>query len=450
MTRQSSKTIGLVSLGCARNLVDSEVALGSCIQAGYTYEPAIENCDIALINTCGFIDSAKQESVDAILELLQLKAQGRIQKVVVMGCLSQRFGHELQGELGEVDVFLGTNSFADVPAVLRDLETQERPQVILSRPRFLPHQRLPRKRLTAPHLAYVKVSEGCINACAYCAIPRMKGPHRSRRPEDILEEVDRLVSQGEVREINLIGQDVAAYGFDLQGRFLLAELLDRIALRTPRVWIRVLYAHPAHVTTELIDVFRCHTNICRYLDLPVEHTHPAVLQRMNRGSSRDQLDAVIHTLREQLPGVVLRTTVIVGFPGETEEEFEELVRSLSDYRFERLGAFVFSREEGTRAYHMPGQIPEAVKKRRLETVMDLQREISSQWAEAQVGKTLEVLVEEKLEEGVYSGRTQADAPEVDGQMIVRCPQDIAPGTFISSEVEDVSDFDLIGTADLRS
>lgn len=437
--------VGLVSLGCARTLVDSEVALGELLKNGYTYAPDARQADVAIVNTCGFTESAKQESIDVILELADLKHRNKIKALVIMGCLSQRYGPELQKEIEEADAIIGTNSYADLARLLEPLKRREKVLEVEPRPRFLLNHDHARKRLTPLYTAYVKISEGCINACSYCAIPRMKGPHRSRAISDIAQEVKKLMNEHPLSEINLIGQDTAAYGVDIDGRFMLADLLNELSALAPQAWIRPLYAHPAHVTPELVEVFRRRPNVCRYVDLPIEHSHPDTLRRMNRGCTRKEMDSVIASLRS-VPGMVLRTAVIVGFPGETENEFRDLLDYMEAVRFERLGAFEFSREDGTRAYSMEGQVSEETKKERFARVMNLQKSITADWGASRIGKTLKVLVEEKTAEpGVYAGRSEADAPEVDGQVYIHAGgRELRPGRFAQVEITDSTDHDLVG------
>jgi ribosomal protein S12 methylthiotransferase len=444
--------VGLLTLGCARNLVDSEVALGGLLKAGFDYAPDVKRADIAVVNTCAFTEAAKKESIDAILELVELKKKKKIRSVVVMGCLSQRYGTELAQDIGELDVVVGTDSFGDLAKVLEPIRLAagtEHPDArvtVTPRPQFLLDQFSPKKSLTPDHTCYIKISEGCLNACSYCAIPAMKGRHRSRTIDDIVAEAAARASSGRLREINLIGQDTAAFGFDRGRVFELPKLLDRLARELPDVWIRPLYAHPAHVTSELVEVFGRHANICRYLDLPIEHSHPEMLKRMNRGVSRETMDRVIRDFRS-IPEMVLRTAVIVGFPGETEEEFEDLLQYMRDVKFERLGAFTFSREDGTRAYQMEGQIPDELKDERFKRVMEVQESITADWNASRVGRRIQVLVEEKgSEKGLWIGRSAADAPEVDGEVLVRSAHDLTLGEFVEAEVTDAMDHDLFAEA----
>lgn len=448
MTVPRAPRVGLLTLGCARNLVDSEVALGGLLKEGFEYAPDVKRADIAVVNTCAFTEAAKKESIDAILELVELKKKNKIRSVVVMGCLSQRYGTELAKDIGELDVVVGTDSFGELAKVLEPLRRaaeREKPGARVSvtpRPQFLLDQFSPKKSLTPDHTCYIKISEGCLNACSYCAIPAMKGRHRSRTIDDVVAEAAARASSGRLREINLIGQDTAAFGFDRGRVFELPKLLDRLARELPDVWIRPLYAHPAHVTPELVEVFGRHANICRYLDLPIEHSHPDMLKRMNRGVSRQTMDQVIRDFRT-IPDMVLRTAVIVGFPGETEAEFEDLLQYMRDVRFERLGAFTYSREDGTRAFQMDGQIPEELKDERFKRVMEVQESITADWNESRVGRRIPVLIEEKgTEKGLWIGRSAADAPEVDGEVLVRSAKDLRIGEFIQADVTDALDHDL--------
>lgn len=452
MTSPRSPRVGLLTLGCARNLVDSEVALGGLIRAGYDYAPDVKRADIAVINTCAFTEAAKKESIDAILELVELKKKHKIQSVVVMGCLSQRYGTDLAKDITELDVVVGTDSFGDLARVLEPLrskaliDSQGARVSVTPRPKFLLDQFSPKKSLTPDHTCYIKISEGCLNACSYCAIPSMKGRHRSRTVEDILAEAVERAQSGRLREINLIGQDTAAFGFDRGRVFELPKLLARLAQALPDIWIRPLYAHPAHVTPELVDVFGEHENICRYLDLPIEHSHPDMLRRMNRGVSYEDQDKVIRNFRK-IPGMVLRTAVIVGFPGETEAEFEHLLQYMRDVRFERLGAFTYSREDGTRAYGMDDQISEELKQERFKRVMETQESITAEWNESRIGQTVRVLIDEKgTEKSLWIGRSSADAPEVDGEVLVRSAEPIEVGSFVDAVVTDAMDHDIFAEA----
>jgi len=437
-------SVGVLSLGCARNLVDSEVSVGALINAGYRYEPIVAESDIALVNTCGFIDEAKKESVQAIVELLDLKKKGRIRAVVVMGCLSQRYGAELERDLEGIDAILGVNDFERLATILEPLRQKVTVSNVTASPHYLLNRYSPRQSLTPKHTTYIKISEGCINACAYCAIPLIKGKHRSRTIEDIVGQVRDSVSNPGLSEINLIGQDIAAFGVDLEKKFMLPRLVREVAAAAPESWIRLLYAHPAHVTDELYDVFADHPNVCRYIDVPIEHSHPDVLKRMNRGSTRSQIDHVIESFRKRVPGIALRTALVVGFPGETDREFDDLLQYMRDIRFERLGAFIYSHEEGTRAYEHPDQVPEELKKERLDRVMILQREIIEDWHRKRIGDEMKVLIDDASSEfESFTARSEYDAPEVDTVVKLRSSQRLKPGDFVACRITGQDGYDLM-------
>ncbi len=438
--------VGLVSLGCARTLVDSEVALGGLKKEGYEIVSDVRQADVAVVNTCGFIEEAKLESIETILDLCRMKKRGELQAVVVLGCLAQRYGPELEEELKEVDGIIGTNNYGDLAQVLKPLKDKHRVYEVKAKPYYLLDENTPRYSLTPSHYAYVKISEGCINACSYCVIPKMKGPHRSRTIESILNEIKNLARERKLSEINLIGQDTAAFGYDQDREFKLPRLLSEIAALRLVPWVRLLYAHPGHVTEELISAMAEHPAICKYVDFPIEHSHDDMLKRMNRGVTRAKMEWGIETLRKRMPGVSIRTTVIVGFPGETEEEFRDLMDFLKETRFERLGAFIFSPEEGARAYAMADQVPQHIKTERFNAVMAQQQEISRELNDSLSGKTLKVLVDEKdpNEEGLFYGRTEADAPEVDNQVSFHSSAALLPGDFVDVRVTDALEYDLVG------
>lgn len=438
--------IGLVSLGCARTLVDSEAALGGLKKEGYEIVRDVRRADIAIVNTCGFIEEAKRESIDTILELCELKKKGRLSAVVVLGCLAQRFGPEIRDEISEVDAIVGTNNYGDLAAVLEPLRNKKKVFEVKAKPHYLVDENTPRYSLTPEHFAYVKISEGCINACSYCVIPKMKGPHRSRTVESVVSEIRQLSRERRLSEVNLIGQDTAAFGFDRDRTFQLPRLLSEVAqLGVP--WVRLLYAHPGHVSEEMINVMADSPSICKYVDFPIEHSHDAMLKRMNRGVTRAKMEWGMETLRKKMPGAAIRTTIIVGFPGETEEEFSDLMAFLKEARFERLGAFMFSQEEGSRAFNMPDQIPQEVKEERFRLVMEQQKEISQELNEAHLGKTVRVLVDKKnpKETGIFYGRTEGDAPEVDQEVEIHSRAALFPGNFVEVKITDALEYDLIAS-----
>lgn len=416
------QTVGVVNLGCARNLVDSQMILGRLKKNGHRIVD-VEHSDIAIVNTCSFIEDARKESIDTILDLIELKKKGKIKKVIVAGCLAQRYGKELVKEFKDVDAFVGT------PSLNRDT---------------MPAQYL----LTPKHYAYVKICESCFNACSFCAIPKIKGKFVSRTIESIDKEVRALDEQG-VREINIIGQDITAYGMDIYRDKALAKLLKQITAGLKNIeWVRLLYAFPAHVTDELIDVMASVPKITPYIDIPLQHISDPLLKSMNRNITTQGTKDLIAKLRGCIKNGFIRTTFIVGLPGETEEHFEELKDYVRTSRFERVGVFLYSREEDTAAYKMPGQVPAATKRRRMKELMELQREISRELQETFIGRTLKVLIEERQKnaQDSYLGRSQYDAPEVDGCVFVRSKKAIKPGEFVDVKITDAYEYDLAGEA----
>ncbi len=442
-----SLKINLVSLGCARTLVDSEVALGGLALEGYQIVGDLKQADVAIVNTCGFIEEAKTESIDTILRLCDMKKKGQLKAVVVLGCLAQRHGEELRKELAEVDAIVGTNNFGDIARILEPLNRKEKIFKVEPKPYYLLDENTPRYNLTPDHYAYIKISEGCINACSYCAIPKMKGAHRSRSIGSILAEIRKLTSERKISEINLIGQDTAAFGYDVDKVFRLPELLRAIEKEKLAPWARLLYAHPGHVTEDMIDAIAESSSICKYIDFPIEHSHDAMLKRMNRGVDRAKMLWGIETVRKKMPKASIRTTIIVGFPGETEEEFQDLMEFLKEVRFDRLGAFQFSEEEGTRAYGMPDQIPKPVRLERYNAVMAQQRDISQELNAQMIGKSAHVMIDEKSDDepNIFYGRTEADAPDVDCQVLIHSEKKLIPGQFIDVTIEDALEYDLVAS-----
>ena len=433
------RTVGLVSLGCSKNRVDSEVMLGILTQHGYRVVANPEEADVILVNTCGFIQSAKEESIDAILDMARYKNGGRLKKLIVTGCLSQRYGKEIRDDMPEVDAVLGVAEYQNLPEILEEAFRGERPLRTGECGRFFDSPRL----LTTPsHSAYVKISDGCDNRCAYCAIPLIRGGYQSRPADSILRECEALAARG-VTELTLIAQDTSRYGSDLPGEVNLAGLLRKISEIDGVRWLRTLYCYPDTVTDELLDAIGGLPKVCSYLDLPLQHISGEVLRRMNRRGSPELIRELIASCRAR--GILVRTTFIVGFPGETEAQFEELLDFVRWARFDRLGAFSYSPEEGTAAAEMPGQIDEAVKKDRLDRLMRLQQGISLEINRARVGETCEVLVE-SFENGRYLGRSRKEAPEVDGLIRVKSRRTLSPGEYVQVQITGASEYDLDGEA----
>jgi len=440
--------IGIKSLGCPKNFVDTEVICGILRENGYQISGKIDNSDIVIVNTCSFIRDAVEESIEEILNLVKLKKEGKIKHIIVTGCLPQRYKDDnLSQELPEVDAFLGTGDLLEIDKVIKNILQGEQIYKVSPKPNFLYNHNTPRTILTPQHYAYIKISEGCQNNCSYCLIPKLRGNHRSRKMEDIIEEVKRLSEKQNLSEIVLIGQDTTLYGTDLYGAYKLAELLKKLSLlRLNNLkWIRLLYTHPVHYNDELIEVVASYPKICSYLDLPLQHISDKILRRMNRPIEKNKVISLINKLRDRIPNLTLRTTFIVGFPGETDKDFEELLSFVKEFRFERLGAFIFSREEGTPAYDFPQQISVRIKKERLKELMLTQQSISKEINSSYIGKEVEVLVDE-IQSGmpkIAIGRTKGDAPEIDGKVVIR-GDEIQVGKLIKVKVTEASEYDLVG------
>ena len=459
--------VGMVSLGCAKNLVDAEIMLGSVLQRGMEITSRAEDADVLVVNTCAFIDSAKEESIGAILEAHQQRGKKSGQKLIVSGCMSQRFARELRKEMPEVEAFVGLDQVGQlgeiVEEILKKHGTLNAGNSILDvdsdnvdadlafadrRPTYIPDYDTPRFRLTPAHSAYVKIAEGCNHPCSFCVIPQMRGKHRSRTPRSVLAEIRRLVSEG-VREINLISQDTTYYGMDLwtakagprqpvdstRGPTL-AALLREIQEIDGEFWVRLLYTHPAHWSDELIDTIAQCDKVARYVDIPLQHIHEAMLQRMRRETSRQHIENLIYKLRSGIPGVTLRTTFIVGFPGETEEQFASLLDFIQRTRFERLGIFKYSQEEGSRAAKMPGHVPVKTKNARYRMAMSIQREIAHETEREKIGRELKLLVDQP-----HVARSEADAPDVDAHVILS--KEAPVGDFVWRPIVGSRGYDLL-------
>ena len=466
-------TVSLISLGCPRTLVDSEVYLGRLAQQGFRVVEEVEGSDAVIINTCSFVQEAIKESVDTILKAVEMKRAGRLKAVVVAGCLAQRFKGELIKELPEVDGFVGVDGFGDIEMVVRDALRGRQAQQVRERP-VVPHRgpRVARVALSPAHYAYLKISEGCLKGCSFCIIPKIKGPLSSRPMDDVTAEARQLVEERGVRELIVVGQDTSDYGVDLYGRPRIAELLSRLAKIEGLRWIRLLYCHPRGITPALIQTIRDEPVVCKYLDSAIEHADDAVLARMNRGVTRAQLGRTIATLRQAIPGMTLRTSVIVGFPGEDDAAFETLLAFLREAQFERLGAFQYSQEEGTASARYPDQVPEAVKTARYDRLMQVQQEIAEAVNRRVIGSIREVLIDEVASDpstppilrigvaqdsappqqvgvGLHGefqgvGRTSSDCPEVDGEVFVSSPRPLQPGELVQVEMTDSYEYDLAG------
>jgi len=459
--------VGMISLGCAKNLVDAEIMLGSVLQRGMEITSCPEDADVLVVNTCAFIDSAKEESIGAILEAHQQRGLSRRphRKLIVSGCMSQRFAKELRREMPEVDAFIGLDQVSELGMIIENILAKrptfnaQRPTLngenndvelafADTRPTYIPDYDTPRFRLTPSHFAYVKIAEGCNHPCSFCVIPQMRGKHRSRLPKSVLAEISALVREG-VREINLISQDTTYYGMDLwptkagprqpidsaRGPTL-AALLRQIQEIEGEFWVRLLYTHPAHWSDELIEAIAQCDKVARYIDIPLQHIDDAVLQRMRRETSRAHIENLIHKLRAGIPGLALRTTFIVGFPGETDAEFENLLDFIRCVRFERLGIFKYSQEGGSRAAKMPGQIPAKIKNMRHRDAMLAQQQIAHEGACEKVGRELKLLVDQP-----YIARTEGDAPAVDARVVLSKAAPV--GEFIWRRITGNRGYDLL-------
>ena len=437
-----SQSIGMVSLGCAKNQVDAEQMLFLLQQAGYNILPEPAGADVVIVNTCGFIESAKTEAIDNILAMAQLKAEGSIGKILVTGCLAQRYQEEILKELPEVDGVLGTGSYYDVVSAVKQLldgaEGIEEYGDIQA-----PVQECGRILTTPKHYAYLKIAEGCDNHCAFCIIPTLRGKYRSRPMEKLIEEAKELAASG-VKELIVVAQDTSRYGIDLYGERKLAELLRELCKIDGFVWVRVHYLYPDEMSDELIDVLANEPKIVKYLDIPIQHIDDGILKKMNRRGNSKYLKALLTKLRDRIPGLVLRTSLITGLPGEGEKEFEALCNFLREYKLERVGAFAFSPEEGTRAAKM--EYPDAeVARQRADVVEEIQSRIMDEWNESMMGKKLQVLCEGyDADEECWYGRTFADSPDIDGRILFDSAEELTPGDFVTVEVTDACDGELIG------
>ena len=427
-------TIDFISLGCSKNLVDSEMLMGLMEANGYrcTHDSDDPQGEIVVVNTCGFIADAKEESINTILEFAQAKTEGRIERLYVMGCLSERYLADLESEIPEVDGWYGKFNYRQL---LEDISSN-----------LTPHSTLhaPRKLTTPRHYAYIKISEGCDRHCAYCAIPLITGRHQSRPMDEILDEVRELVKGG-TKEFQVIAQELTYYGVDLYGEQKIAELIDRMADIEGVEWIRLHYAYPTHFPWELLDVIRERKNVCKYLDIALQHIADPVLDRMKRHVTKAETYELVERIRREVPGIHLRTTLMVGFPGETDEDFKELIEFTKWARFERMGAFAYSEEEGTwSAEHYKDDVPEDVKQARLDKLMRVQQHISAEIEAAKIGQTLRTVID-RHEGDWYVGRTEYCSPEVDPEVLIPAGEQLTVGEFYDVRITDAEEFDLYGT-----
>jgi len=442
----------LISLGCAKNQVDSEIMLGRLAQAGWTITEDPEEAHTIVVNTCSFIEAAAQESIDMILELADYKKNGICRRLVVAGCLPERYREEILQTMPEVDVFLGTGAFDQIVTAVGDVRIVH--EAILPDPdRVLCYGQDCPRVLSTPHMAYLKVAEGCSRGCTYCIIPKLRGSHKSRPLEDVVAEARDLVASG-VRELILVAQDTTAYGGDLVPAVSLGRMVNRLATlsagkgrKAEKPWIRVLYGHPESIDEEFIRAVASHPNVCPYFDVPIQHASNHVLKRMGRGYTRDRLHDLFRRIRAQVPGACLRTTVIVGFPGETDKDFAEVLEFAEEIRFDHLGVFVYSDADDIPSHRLRGYVPKTVAQERYDQLMSAQMDIAAENNQAHIDKTYPVLIEENLGNHLYAGRTYFQAPEVDGVTYVNTAlagHELMIGRFVRARINDVMEYDLMG------
>lgn len=435
--------IAFVSLGCDKNLVDSEVMLGLLQKSGFALISDESQADVLVVNTCCFIQDAKEESIESILEMAQYKKTGNCKALIVTGCMAERYKDEILSEIPEVDGVVGTTGYESIVEVVEEILQGKKIQMF-SDVNAKTSENYQRVLSTAGYFAYLKIAEGCDNRCTYCIIPQLRGKYRSRSMESLISEAKTLASQG-VKELILVAQDTTRYGIDLYGEKKLPQLLKELCKIDDLKWIRLLYCYPEEITDELIDVIAEEEKVCSYLDMPIQHANTSILKRMGRRSTKEDLIHLINKLRKRIPDICLRTTLIVGFPGETDEEYEDLVQFVKDMKFDRLGVFTYSKEEGTPAAKMRGQIPKKIKEFRKDKIMKLQQAVCEEKSAQCVGRTLEIIIDGKLpEENVYCGRTYRDAPEIDGMVFVSADEDLLSGDFIKASITSSNEYDLIG------
>ena len=436
-----NRKVHLISLGCSRNRVDSEVMLGTLLHGGWAITQQAEGADLIVVNTCGFIQSAKEESIDTILEAAQLKKSNPKMKLVVTGCLTQRYKKQLKDGLPEVDLFIGTDEFTKIGALIDD-ETQMG-TVHAKRTHYLYTEAMPRVNTLTKSSAYVKVAEGCQHNCAFCIIPAIRGRLRSRPVSSVVSEVESLVREG-VKEVNLIAQDLAAYGRD-RGTDELLPLLKELVKIPDLQWIRMLYVYPENISDDFMDFFANEPKLVKYLDIPVQHASNGILKSMNRSVTREEIEATVRKLRSMIPGMSIRTSVMVGFPGESEQDFHELKKFVVDMKFDHLGCFTYSKEEGTVAARMKDQVPEEVMMKRHGEIMEIQKAISAEIQQSKIGQILEVLVKGLSDESdfLFEGRLSTQAPEVDGCVYIN-DGEVQVGQIQTVEITDAFEYDLVG------
>lgn len=437
-----NKKISIISLGCSKNTVDSDQMISILKENDFILTKDEREADIVVINTCGFIESAKEESINTIIEIGEYKTHGDCEILLVAGCLGERYKEDLMKELPEIDGILGTGNIDEIVDVVNLLLEGEK-TIRTGEINKDYDESIKRSLVKGEHTSYIKIAEGCDNLCTYCIIPKLRGKYRSRDMDSIIEEAKALVENG-TKEIILIAQDTTKYGIDIYNEYRLPNLLDELNKIEGLKWIRILYLYPDTFNDSLIESIKRNEKVTNYVDIPIQHINNKVLRRMNRSTSKESITELINKLRKEIPDITIRTTLIVGFPGETEEEFNELYDYIKETKFDRLGAFTYSKEEDTPAALLGDQIDEDIKIERQEKIMKLQQEISFNLSRKKIGKEYEVLVEEKVEDGVYIGRTYMDSPEIDGIVYVHSDKDLEVGSFVTVEISESLEYDLIG------
>ena len=435
--------LGMISLGCAKNLIDSELFLGVAQKYNLEFTNNIKEANIIVVNTCGFIHDAKEESIETILEMAEYKKTGKCVSLIMTGCLAQRYADDIQKEIPEVDAVVGTTAYDRIFEVVKDT-LQGKKECALNDLDYLPKNLTNRVHTSSGYSSYLKIAEGCSKHCTYCIIPKLRGNYRSVPMEELLVEAEQLAKEG-TKELIVIAQETTVYGVDLYGEKRLPELLQALCKIDGIEWIRLLYCYPEEITDELIAVMKKEKKICHYLDIPIQHSEDTILKRMGRRTNRAELVSLVEKLRKEIPDIVLRTTLITGFPGETEEEFKNMVDFVDSMEFDRLGVFPYSAEEGTKAAEMDGQITEEVKESRRDEIMALQQEISADKAASRIDDEMSVLIEGYLyEDDIYIGRTYMDAPKVDGNVFVRAEEELISGDIVPVRITGANEYDLMG------
>jgi len=437
-----TERIKVVTLGCEKNMVDSEIMSGLIHERGYQLVEQADDATVIIVNTCGFIDAAKEESVNTILDMAEFKQTGRLKALIVSGCLTQRYKQQLMDEMPEIDGIVGTGDFHHINAIVDEALNGKRPMKV-GNPAFDYDQKLPRRVTTPRYTAYVKIAEGCDNACTFCSIPIMRGKFRSRSIDSIVAEVEQLAAQG-VKEVSLIAQDSTNYGTDLYDKFMLPELLNRVSRVDGITWVRLHYAYPGFFTDELIETIAANPKVCKYIDMPLQHSEDIILKRMRRPGRQQDARELILKIRSRIPDVALRTSIIVGFPGETEEDFDRLCDFVREMKFDRLGVFTYSPEEDTPAVRLPNHVPDDMKEWRSNTLMEIQRDVSKHNSGKYIGREIDVLVERyDGRSDIYIGRSEYDAPEIDGEVFIsNCQAGI--GEIQRVRVTHAYEFDMSG------